>query len=189
MAAENEGIQGIDTNAGGAKPEGNGNQAGGEEGAAITLEGLMAENARLKAEGARNKIALDKALKNNGELNKQLRAKMTAAEQEEEAKRAEAEAQKAEIASLKEFKRRAEAKERYLTMGMSAEFASQAADAEVKGDMDAFAVVMKQYNDASIKAQRDEWIKSRPEPNVGHGEEDELAKLQKEVEAAMGLNV
>lgn len=186
MADNNEGIQ-VDVNAGGANPEGNnGKPADGNDGA-ITLESLMAENARLKAEGARNKIALDKALKNNGELNKQLRAKMTAAEQEEEAKRAEAEAQKAEIASLKEFKRRAEAKERYLTMGMSAEFASQAADAEVKGDMDAFAAVMKQYNDASIKAQRDEWIKSRPEPNVGHGENDDMAKLEKEIETAMGF--
>ena len=188
MAAENEGIQGIDPNAGGAKPEGNGNPSGGEEGA-ITLESLMAENARLKAEGARNKVALDKALKNNGELTKQLRQKMTVAEQEEEAKREEEERQKNLIADLQAFKRRAEAKERYLTMGMSADFANQAADAEVKGDMDAFAAVMKQYNDASIKAQRDEWIKSRPEPNVGHGEEDELAKLQKEIEAAMGLTV
>ena len=152
-----------------------------------TLQSLMAENARLKAESARNKTAIDKLTKNNGELTKQLRAKMTAQEQEEEAKREAAEAQQKEINELKEFKRRAEATERYLTMGMSADFAKQAADAEVKGDMDAFATVMKQYNEASIKAQKDEWLKSRPDINASHGDDDDMKKLEKEVEAAMGL--
>ena len=162
------------------------NGQGGEE--TITLESLMAENAKLKAESAKNKTALDKALHNNGELTKQLRAKMTASEQEEQAKREAAEAQEAEIRELKRFKRRAEAKERYMTIGMSPEFAKLAADAEVKGDMDAFAAVMKQYTDASIKAQQDEWIKSRPDINAGHdGEENETERLEKEIDAAMGL--
>ena len=153
----------------------------------VTIESLMAENARLKVESTRNKTALDKALKNAGELTKQLRAKMTISEQEEQVKKEQEAAKQAELDELKEFKRKAEARERYMTIGMSAEFAKLAAEAEVKGDMDAFAAVMKQYNDASIKAQRDEWIRTRPDINAGHDEENELTKLEREVAAAMGL--
>lgn len=163
---------------------GEGNQDSG-----ISIESLMAENAKLKVEITRNKTALDKALKNAGELTKQLRAKMSAAEQEEEAKREAEEAQRKELNELKEFRRKAEARERYLTMGMSAEFAKQAADAEVKGDMDAFAAIMKQYTDASVKAHEAEWLKNRPDINAGHGDgDDDMAKIEKEVQAAMGLS-
>lgn len=187
MADENVNTQEqMDNNAQNQEQEAN-NERGNEQ--EVSLESLMAENARLKVEFGRNKAALDKALKNNGELTKQLRAKMTAAEQEAEAKREAEERQSKELNELKEFKRRAEAKERYLTMGMSQEFASQAADAEVKGDMDAFASVMKQYNDASLKAQQAEFYKNQPDINAGHGEEgDELSKLEKDIAKAMGLS-
>lgn len=137
----------------------------------ITLESLNADNARLKAELAKNKIALDKALHNNGELTKQLRQRMSAQEKEDEAKRLEAEAFKNHMEELEQFKKRAEAKERYLTMGMAAEFAKDAAEAEVAGDMDALAAVYKKYNEASLKAHHDEWMKSRPEPNAGREED------------------
>ena len=74
-------------------------------------------------------------------------------------------------------------------MGMSDEFAKQAVEAEVQGDMDTLASVMKQYNEASLKAQQAEFFKNRPDINAGHGEEqDEMARLEKEVAAAMGLN-
>ena len=159
--------------------------ANGEE---ITMESLMAELAKAKAENAKNKTALDKALHNNGELTKQLRAKMTASEQEEQAKKEAADALMAEMQELKAFKRRAEAQERYTTIGMSAEFAKAAADAEVKGDMDAFAAIMKRYNEATIKAQQDEWNRNRPDINAGHEtSEDETTKLEKEIATAMGL--
>ena len=154
----------------------------------VTMDGLMAQLATLKVENARNKAALDKQMKANGELTKQLRAKMTAAEQEAEEKKAREEEQKQLINDLTDFKKRAEAKDRYLLMGMSAEFAKKAADAEVKGDMDTLASVMKQYNDYSLKAQQAEFLKNRPDINVGHGEEDELTNLEKEVAMAMGIS-
>lgn len=186
MAEENANIQEQIDNAN-PKPEAEANNENGNE-PEVSIESLLAENARLKVESGRNKAALDKALKNNGELTKQLRAKMTAAEQEAEAKKEAEEAQRKEINELKAFKRRAEAKERYLAMGMSQEFANQAADAEVQGDMDAFASVMKQYNDASLKAQQAEFYKNRPDINIGHGEEEnELAKLEREIAMAMGV--
>lgn len=155
----------------------------------VSIDGLMAQLAALKVENARNKAALDKQMKANGELTKQLRAKMTAAEQEAESKREADEAQKKLISDLQEFKHRAEAKERYMMMGMSADFAKQAAEAEVKNDMDTLASVMKQYNDASLKAQQAEFLKNRPDINAGHGEEnDEMDKLEKEIAAAMGVS-
>ena len=144
-------------------------ETGGEP--EVTLESLSADNAKLRAEMAKQKIALDKALHNNGELTKQLRAKMTAQEQEDEAKREEAEALRNHMAELEAFKHKAEAKERYLTMGMSRDFAIEAAEAEVAGDMDALAAVYKKHNDASIKAKQDEWLKTRPEPAAGREED------------------
>jgi len=139
----------------------------------ITLESLNADNAKLRAELAKNKLALDKALHNNGELTKQLRAKMTAQEQEDEAKRQEAEAFKTHMVELENFKKKTEAKERYMTIGMTAELAKEAAEAEVAGDMDTLTAVYKKYNEASLKASRDEWIKTRPEPASSRDENAE----------------
>ena len=138
----------------------------------VTMESLIADMAKLRAENAKNKAALDKALHNNGELTKQLRAKMTASEQEEEAKREREEAQRKEIEDLKNYKRRSEARERYLTLGMSPEHAKLASEAEVDGDMEALAKVQQQHTEALLKAKEAEWLKSRPEPQGGHGEGD-----------------
>lgn len=174
---ENTQAQNDDANAQGAEQE------------EVTIDGLMAQLATLKVENARNKAALDKQMKANGELTKQLRAKMSAAEQEAEEKKNKEEEQKQLINDLQDFKHRAEAKDRYLLMGMSAEFAKKAADAEVKGDMDTLAAVMKQYNDASLKAQQAEFLKNRPDINAGHGDgDDELTKLEKQIAASMGLS-
>ena len=143
---------------------------GQQEQQPITLESLMAENTRMRAEMAKNKAALDKALHNNGELTKQLRAKMTASEQEEEAKRQAEEAQANRIKELEDYKRRSEARERYMTIGMPADLAKEAAEAEVSGDMDALTSVYKRHNEVSIKAHEAEWLKTRPVPEAGHDE-------------------
>ena len=181
--ADERNDQNLDNNQAGAGEQGG---ESGEQG--VTVEELMRQLAEIKVENSRNKAALDKALKNNGDLTKQLRSKMTAAEQDAEAKREQEEQQKQRISELEDFKRRAEAKERYMLMGMNAEFAKQAVEAEVSGDMDALASVMKQYNEASLKAQKAEFLKNQPSINAGHGEEgDELTKLEKEIDAAMGL--
>ena len=137
----------------------------------ITIETLSADNAKLKAEIAKQKIALDKALHNNGELTKQLRAKMTAQEQEDEAKRQEKEAFRNHMEELETFKKRTEAKDRYETMGMAKDLAREAAEAEVAGDMDALTAVYKRHYDASLKASKDEWLKSRPEPAASREED------------------
>ena len=153
--------------------EAKGEQAGtgSEAEPEITIESVMAELAKARAESAKNKAALDKALHNNGELTRQLRAKMSASEQEQEAKRAAEEEQKNRIKELEDYKRRSEAKERFMTtMGMPPELAKEAADAEVAGDMEALTSVHKRHTDAILKASREQWLKERPEAASGHDE-------------------
>jgi len=159
MAEENKNLEQID-----------GQKNQNEEQNDVSVESMMAEIAKLKAENAKNKTALDKALHNNGELTKQLRAKMTASEQEEEAKRERDEAIQAHIKDLEDYKRRSEARERYLTLGMNAEHARQAAEAEVAGDMEELAKIQSQHTASLLKEKEAEWLKSRPDVNAGHGE-------------------
>ena len=136
---------------------------------APTVEELMAQLAQERAARAKDKAALDKALKEKGEITKSLRAKQTQQEIEDDAKREEAEATKAYIAELEAYKHKNEAKERYLLQGMSAELATKAADAEVKGDMDALADIQKQHTTALLKEKEKEWKASRPQLNAGSG--------------------
>ena len=139
-----------------------------------TIEQLTAELAKEKAARAKDKAALDKVLKENGEIKKSLRAKQTQQEIDDEAKREAEEQAKAEIAELKEYKQRNEAKERYLLQGMDAELAKKAAEAEVSGDMDELAAIQKQHTDALIKAKEAEWKASRPQLNAGTGEGSDM---------------
>ena len=84
-----------------------------------------------------------------------------------------------DMADLENFKKKTEAKERYMTIGMSADLAKEAAEAEVNGDMDALTEVYKRYNEASIKANKDEWLRTRPEPAASRdeaGNEDPFLK-------------
>lgn len=138
----------------------------------ISTESMLTENAKLRADVAKIKTALDKALHNNAELTKQLRAKMTASEQEEEAKREREEATMKHIKDLEDYKRKSEARERYLTLGMSAENAKLASEAEVAGDMEELAKIQAQHTAALLKLKEAEWLKSRPDVNAGHGEDE-----------------
>ena len=126
-----------------------------------TLEEVMAEAAAERAAKEKNKVALDRALKEVKELKDSLRKKMSAQEQEDEAKREQDEQHKAYVASLEEFKHKTEAKERYLMQGMDVETATKAAEAEVSGDMDGLATIQRQHTESLIKAKEAEWKKSR----------------------------
>lgn len=135
------------------------------------IEDLMTQLAQEKAQRAKDKNALDKALKEVGELKKSLRARQTAEEQELEAKREEEEAHKLYVAGLEDFKRSTEAKMRYISQGMNTEMAEKAAEAEIKGDMEELVALQKQFVDETVKAKEEEWLKNRPEVNTG-GEND-----------------
>lgn len=140
------------------------------------IQELMAEIARMKVEEQRQKKALDKALQEKGEVTKALRAKQTAAELEDEAKREEEERHQAYVMELEEFKRKTEAKERYLMQGMSVEMATKAADAEVSGDMEALTDIQRQHTEATLKAAKAEWQKTTAQPNFGTGEYSTMSK-------------
>lgn len=141
-----------------------------------TVEELMAELAKERAAKAKDKAALDKVLKENGEIKKQLRAKQTQQEIDDEAKREAEEQQKAYVTELEDYKKRNEAKERYLLQGMDAELAKKAAEAEVSGDMDELADIQKQHTESLLKAKEAEWKKSRPDINAGHGSGSTMTK-------------
>ena len=140
------------------------------------LETLKKQLAEARAEQQKNKAALDKALKQNGDLTKQLRSKQTQQEIDDEEKKAAEAELKEHIASLEAYKRENEAKERYLLQGMDADMAKKAAAAEVAGDMDQLADIQKQYTASVIKAKEIEWKKSMPQARIGNGSYPAMTK-------------
>jgi hypothetical protein len=171
---ENAKVEDVNTS---QQESGNGDTENKQE---VTIESLMAEIAQLKADGARNKTALDKALREKGEITKALRAKQTAEEQEAEAKKEAEERQKAYIDDLEKFKKTAEAKARYALQGMNEELAVKAAEAEISGDMDALATIQNEYRQISIKQEVAKELKNMPQINAGTGgqQEDDDAFLK-----------
>jgi hypothetical protein len=171
---ENANVEDVNTS---QQESGNGDTENKQE---VTIESLMAEIAQLKADGARNKTALDKALREKGEITKALRAKQTAEEQEAEAKKEAEERQKAYIDDLEKFKKTAEAKARYALQGMNEELAVKAAEAEISGDMDALATIQNEYRQISIKQEVAKELKNMPQINAGTGgqQEDDDAFLK-----------
>lgn len=147
-----------------------------------SVEELLAQISQLKADSLKNKSALDKALKEKGEITKRLREKQTAEEAEAEAQaqalaeRTEREAEKDKIIA------RYEAEKRFLSMGMKEDILESAVEAKLNGDEDAlFDIINKFYENkanANIKAKENEWLGNRPPVNVGVGNGSTLTKEQ-----------
>jgi len=142
-----------------------------EESKTPTIEELMTELAKERAEKVKLKNSLDSTASEAAKYKKALREKQSAEEIQTEEKLKAEEQQRQYIADLEAFKRKAEAKSRYALQGMSEELATQAAEAEVSGDYDLLAEVHKKHTDALIKAKEAEWYKNRPDPNVGSGDD------------------
>lgn len=139
-----------------------------------SVEELMAQLAQERAENAKNKNALDKALREKGELTKNLRAKMTAEEQEQEAKREAEEAKDAKIQELESKFRTMDYSKRYMGIGMDEKTAESLS--ELTGelvDADKFFSALGKFITVSNKAAeenyRQELIKSNPDINAGSG--------------------
>lgn len=141
-----------------------------------SVESLMAEIAKMKAEVEKSNLARDKAMKERGDAVKALREKQSAEEIADEAKREQEEAHNAYVKDLEQFKTRTLAKDRYLMQGMTVEMADKAAQAEVDGDMDTLATIQKQHTDAALKAAKAEWQKTQPEANRGNGNAPTMTK-------------
>ena len=137
-----------------------------------TIEELMTELAKERAEKVKYKNSFDNASSEAAKYKKALREKQSAEEIQNEEKLKAEEQHKAYVAELEKFKRTAEAKARYALQGMNEELSKLAAEAEVQGDYDALAKIQKQHADALIKAKEAEWLKSRPEINAGNSGSD-----------------
>ncbi|HIR27667.1 MAG TPA: hypothetical protein IAB84_06830 [Candidatus Choladousia intestinigallinarum] len=136
-----------------------------------TLEEVMAELARERAEKEKMKVASDKYSSEIATLKKQLRAKQTAEEAAEDAKREQEEAHKEYVAGLEKKLALIEAKARYADMGMDPELAAKTAEAELDGDKETVSANIKKMMAASLKSAEAEWLKSRPDAQAGADED------------------
>lgn len=149
----------------------------------VTVESLMEEIARLKTSEQKTKLALDKALKEKGDLTKQYREVLTETQQAKIDKETADEEHRQYVSELEEFKKKTLAKERYLMQDMPVDMAEKAAEAEVSGDMDALANIQKQFRETSLKNAKAEWEKATPQPQFGTGQYSSMT-----VEEAMKMN-
>lgn len=144
-------------------------------GTSPTVEELMAQLAQERAASAQNKAALDKALKEKGELTKTLRTKMTAEEQEAEAKKAADEAKDARIKELEAEFRKMSYSKKY--MGVGADEKTAEALSELTGeltDTDKFFSALGKFVQA-VKKQSSEdavqaYLKDNPDVKAGSGD-------------------
>lgn len=166
-SGEGDGVAGGGDGAGGSSDSGDG-------GNTPTVEELMAQLAQERATSAQNKAALDKALKEKGELTKNLRAKMTAEEQEDEAKKAADKAKDARIQELESKFRTMDYSKRYMGIGMDEKTAE--ALSELTGeltDTDKFFSALGKFVQALKKQSSEDaiqaYLKDNPDIKAGSG--------------------
>lgn len=165
---------------GGAGDGGDGGDNGDGHENTPTVDELLAQLAQERATNAQNKAALDKALKEKGELTKNLRAKMSAEEQEAEAKKAADEAKDARIQELESKFRTMDYSKRYMGIGMDEKTAE--ALSELTGeltDADKFFSALGKFITASNKTAGEnavqDLIKKNPEIKAGTGDDTKSA--------------
>lgn len=141
---------------------------------------LERQLAKAELDGKKNKAALDKALKEKGDITKELREKMTEAQRAQLEKEEADEEQKKYVSDLELYKQRNEAIKRYMSVpGMTMELAEKAADAELDKDSGTdFATVMEEYYTTRAKKEKEDAIKKRSQPNVGDGNYPKMTKEQ-----------
>ena len=156
---------------------------------APSVEELLAQLAQERATNAQNKAALDKALKEKGELTKNLRAKMSAEEQEAEAKKAADEAKDARIQELESKFRTMDYSKRYMGIGMDEKTAESLS--ELTGDLpdvDKFFSVLDKFMKSKIKSAGEdaiqELIKKNPEIKSGTGDSEKNALAKEKAKEA-----
>lgn len=153
-------------------PDSSSQDGGSEENETPSVEELLAQLATEKAERAKTKLALDNALSENKKVKTQLKTKMTAEEQIDEAKKEEDAKKDARIKELEEKMAIIDntafwgGKE----IGMDEKTARATAEAEAIGDKENFRANIAKH----IKSIRDtamqEALKSRDDIKGGNGE-------------------
>ena len=156
---------------------------------APSVEELLAQLAQERATNAQNKAALDKALKEKGELTKNLRAKMSAEEQEAEAKKAADEAKDARIQELESKFRTMDYSKRYMGIGMDEKTAETLSELTGElSDADKFFSALDKFMKSKIKSAGEdaiqELIKKNPEIKSGTGDSEKNALAKEKAKEA-----
>lgn len=139
-----------------------------------SVDELMAELAKERAEKAKLKNSFDTASSELAATKKQLRTKMTAEEQIEEEKRLADEAKDAKIQELETRFRTMDYSKRYMGIGMDEKTAESLSELTGElADADKFFSALGKFITASNKAAeenyRQELIKNNPDINAGSG--------------------
>ena len=135
---------------------------------------LAEENAALKVQIAKMKKAMDKAASDTARYKKQLREKQTAEEialqekAEKEAEREEAYQKLLNENTVTKYEKN------FLALGYSEELATRAANAQYDGDTEELFKIQQDFQSALLKQKEAEWAKSRPNPQAGNGEGDDM---------------
>ena len=140
-----------------------------------TVEELMAQLASERAEKERNKLALDKALKEKGDITKQLRAKQTAEEQEAEAKKEAQRIADEEIESMRKELNHIKAVNAYKNIS-DEKVVEKLIGAISESDHNSISQIIANECKKAVAEAESKWLKDRP--RVQHGQYSGLSKEQ-----------
>lgn len=126
-----------------------------------------------------SKTQFDKVSSELAKLKKQMRNRMSEDEQKEADRKANEEAMKEELDSLRKEKTFNSHKASFLSQGYEEAMAEEAATAMTDGDMDGVFAVMKKHSVAAEKNLRAKILKETPTPPAGD-DPDKDAKAKKE---------
>lgn len=136
------------------------------ESTAPTVDELMAQISQLTADRDKYKTANDKLSKSEADMKRQLRAKLSEEErlsaEQEEAQRIRDE----ELENLKAENNRMKAFSAYKSI-QNDKVVESLIDAVSNADHTAIAKILEMEVEARVKAEKTEWLKSRPQANVG----------------------
>ena len=150
-----------------------------------TVEELMAQLAEAKATGAKQKQALDKALREKGEITKALRAKQTAEERATEEKEEAERLQREKYEQVEKELNHMKAVSAYKSLS-NEKAVENLIDAISDGDHNAVAALIENEVKSAVAKAEAEWKKSRPRVNVGGSytgmTKDQIMKIEDRAE-------
>ena len=139
-------------------------------------------------EGMISKAQFDKVSKELAAAKRQLRAKMTNDEIEEERRRQEQEDMKLELETLRKEKTVSNHKASFLSQGYDEALADEAANAMADGDMETVFAAMRKHSVNAEKALRAKILKETPVPPAGDDPNEAKAKKEMaDLRASFGL--
>lgn len=163
----------------------------GEEPDKPSYDDLVAELAKarteaMQAQAARDKYknSIDDLTRKNGELTKQVRNRMSAAEQIDAAKKEAEEARRKEFDEMKSELATIRATKRYMVLEMEENLATETAKAEISGDMETVISNIAKHIKTIKDTAYQKALKDRPDPKAGNGDANDENASALEMAAA-----